>query len=1076
MSPLRFLHQNIQGLNPSKFEFFAKSLREPVAPKFILISETWWPRNDEWEHDPHTVFTSLRTPRRQYGHQNGGLAVLAMPNQKHAFTLLSRSPYHIYFKYETIKLLYLYIPATMSDAKFQEEIQPSLLSCLTDKPDILVGDLNICFNRENNTSGSCPQSRKRLVSEFATNCGLEWIRADNNSAAHKDLNATWDHAFARNDLALRWTYHPTKVASDHGVIDAHVTGYAERVQREAMPPETTRFNIRRLSKERYKTRYVKYFQDNYGGSESLIGEINKFRQAIQGNEFELDGIQEVIDMYDLVITERVWDTAENTIGNYTVNEARLQPDRILEEIDAVKTNVEAQILFKRAQRGAQVPLEPSEPGRNVLDEATQLYQDIWSREQRHTEELPILRFDDPLPFTREVVKKKIQKYPASKAPGFDSIHVALLKHLVDTDFLDDLFGLFALCYQTGITPKTWNEGLTCLLAKDKNSPVVTKTRPISLTRMFRRLFENICHDLWVPEGWAKMHRAQSGCRRGFSTFTQCTINDYLSRHPLIRGDPKRVYTILLDISKAFDSVRHKDVLRKLKERGCPERELSLIYHLFVKDTKTRLIINGIQSGEIELTNGIFQGSVLSPFLFMIWIDDLCEELNGDVVTFDRALFFVDDIALKCVTVHEAIRQLAICENWAIRHGILFNAIKSVVIRPPDDFSEPDLFIHGDRIPVERMANYLGVPSTNAGTQYTELVKRNFKKAIDILRFLEARGRSWPEWAKLQIYKSFVDSQFNYMGPGLDAWIKTQHDPTITLTGLTYDDDGPETREFTIQEASELLLKRALRWIFNRYTDYCNDTLRHMTLLLSPTQKWDLLRTQFYHFQENLHDDNPILEIRDLHRQNFPVFWGAQNYLSRVFERPPIYPAFLQAAQAAQDNGTPIPSIRKFLRLSHIADQRLQAPSTNTLRYVLPVARKGTISKIDKSLSIRDANIRNNVISWRINRFMANHYCPTCNQYFKRSCPTSCGLLHGFQGITEYIWNRYEAEKLILRDEDQDLFRQTHRVNINAAQNYTIIDSLINNGEWNLLEAITKHLAEKIDGERVRRLHVLLRRR
>ena len=423
-----------------------------------------------------------------------------------------------------------------------------------------------------------------------------------------------------------------------------------------------------------------------------------------------------------------------------------------------------------------------------------------------------------------------------------------------------------------------------------------------------------------------------------------------------------------------------------------------------------------------------------------------------------------------------IRQLAICENWAIQHGILFNAIKSVVVRPPDEFSEPDLSIHGQRIPVERMANYLGVPSTHSGTQYAELVKRNFKKAIDILRFLEARGRSWPEWAKLQIYKSFVDAQFNYMGPGLDAWIKTQSDPKITLTGLVDGDDGPETLEFTIQEASELLLKRAHRWIFNRYSNYCNVTLQHMTLLLEPTQKWDLLRTQFYHFQENLHDDNPILEIRDQHRLNYSVFWGDRNYLSRVFARPPIYPAFLQAAQAAHENGTPIPSIRLFLRNAHIAAQRSSSPSTNTLRYVLPVARKGTISKIDKSLSIRDQNIRKNVIAWRINRFMANHYCPTCNQYFKRSCVTSCRLLHGFQGITEYIWNRFQAEKHFLRDEDRSLFRETHRVSINAGENYSVVDSLINNGEWHLFEALTKHLAEKIDGERVRRLHVLLRRR
>ena len=271
------------------------------------------------------------------------------------------------------------------------------------------------------------------------------------------------------------------------------------------------------------------------------------------------------------------------------------------------------------------------------------------------------------------------------------------------------------------------------------------------------------------------------------------------------------------------------------------------------------------------------------------------------------------------------------------------------------------------------------------------------------------------------------------------------------------------------------MKRALRWIFNKYSNYCAATLQHMTLLLSPVEKWDRLRTQFYHFQANRHDDNPILEIRDQHCQNFSVFWGERNYLARVFERPLIYPAFQKAGQDAHENNRPVPSIRTFLRKLLIADQRHRCPSTNTLRYVLPVARKGTLSRMDKSLSIRDGNTRKNVVLWRINRFMANYYCPTCGQYFKRSCVTSCRLLHGFHGITEYIWNRFEAEKLFLRNEDRDLHQETHRVGINAGQNYSIVDSLINNGEWNLFDNLARHLAEKIDGERVRRLHVLLRR-
>ena len=89
-----------------------------------------------------------------------------------------------------------------------------------------------------------------------------------------------------------------------------------------------------------------------------------------------------------------------------------------------------------------------------------------------------------------VIKKFICSYCQTKACGADGIHTKLLAHLVDTRLPDHLSLLFQACCLTGLTPRRWNDTTVYPLPKKANAETIADCRPISLTVMFRRIFEH----------------------------------------------------------------------------------------------------------------------------------------------------------------------------------------------------------------------------------------------------------------------------------------------------------------------------------------------------------------------------------------------------------------------------------------------------------------------------------------------------------------------------------------------------------------------------------------------------------
>ena len=91
------------------------------------------------------------------------------------------------------------------------------------------------------------------------------------------------------------------------------------------------------------------------------------------------------------------------------------------------------------------------------------------------------------------------------------------------------------------------------------------------------------------------------------------------------------------------------------------------------------------SDPIGASNSVRQGSVFSPVLFRVYLDDLLEDLSQSGVgyywghVFAGALCYADDLVLLAPCASALHRMLSICSSYARDHGLLFNPCKTQLI-------------------------------------------------------------------------------------------------------------------------------------------------------------------------------------------------------------------------------------------------------------------------------------------------------------------------------------------------------------------------------------------------------------
>ena len=161
---------------------------------------------------------------------------------------------------------------------------------------------------------------------------------------------------------------------------------------------------------------------------------------------------------------------------------------------------------------------------------------------------------------------------------------------------------------------------------------------------------------------------QHGFLKGKSCVTQ--LLEFLEDITDMRDRGETIDIIYLDFCKAFDKVPHKRLMKKLYNYGIRGNILNWVAD-FLKDRIQRVVVNGEKSDWRRVTSGIPQGSVLGPVLFLIFINDLPDQLDCFIK------LFADDAKLYSIVRSpeqsgNLQRNLVEAGDWALRWNMFFN--------------------------------------------------------------------------------------------------------------------------------------------------------------------------------------------------------------------------------------------------------------------------------------------------------------------------------------------------------------------------------------------------------------------
>jgi endonuclease/exonuclease/phosphatase family metal-dependent hydrolase len=357
-----------------------------------------------------------------------------------------------------------------------------------------------------------------------------------------------------------------------------------------------------------------------------------------------------------------------------------------------------------------------------------------------------------------------------KAPGHDNITNVLIRNFPNSLFKLLVF-LFNSCCSISYFPLSWKVGKVIPIEKPgKDKSVPSNSRPISLLSNLGKMFEKLllfrfvafekAHNIFIP--------TQFGFRNNHSTVHQ--VLRITESAAFCFNKHRSTGMVLLDVEKAFDTVWHNGLLHKLLELKFPLYLIKIISS-YLKDRKSFVSFQGSSSEQYDVNAGVPQGSILAPFLFNIFINDLKKPKNCELAT------YADDTVLFCnfswknldaikrtlesglEKIHDHFKDWKISINSSKTEFIVFTrstTMKTKLIDSPPVYD-------GQILEWKQQVKYLGVildTRLSFKPHIHECVSKA-NKAISTLFCLLKRNSTASVESKLIIYKTYIRPIITY---------------------------------------------------------------------------------------------------------------------------------------------------------------------------------------------------------------------------------------------------------------------------------------------------------------------------
>ena len=357
----------------------------------------------------------------------------------------------------------------------------------------------------------------------------------------------------------------------------------------------------------------------------------------------------------------------------------------------------------------------------------------------------------------------INSFNEKKAAGHEDIPIILIKRskFIIADFLARSYNFYM---QTGIYPNILKIAKVTAVHKGHKSNESNNYRPISVLSPFNKIFETIIFRR-LSKFWDKYKLFtpfQFGFRSGHST--TLAVNQLLESILYQNDQNNLTCAIFIDLSKAFDTVDHQILVQKLEHSGVRGTVKKLI-ESYLTNRKQFVSKENAKSSLLPITVGVPQGSVLGPFLFGVYINDIA---NSSKL---KTLLYADDTVLFMSHKNPQILESSVSTelkqitSWLNDNKLTINLQKTNYMVFGNHKTSLKLKINNDSLNRARNVRYLGIyidDKLNWSRQVEHLVKKlsiSFGVLCKIHKFVLPKTLQ-------TIYYSLVYSHINY---GIINW-------------------------------------------------------------------------------------------------------------------------------------------------------------------------------------------------------------------------------------------------------------------------------------------------------------------
>ena len=238
-------------------------------------------------------------------------------------------------------------------------------------------------------------------------------------------------------------------------------------------------------------------------------------------------------------------------------------------------------------------------------------------------------------------------------------------------------------------------------------------------------------------------------------------------HTTTYSNSTNVYACFLDASKAFDKVNHFHLFKQLLHRGIPVIFVRLLFYWY-RNQKCAVRWGHYVSNDFMVTNGVRQGSVLSPILYNVFIEQLSVlilesgvgcKINGMLL---NHLFYADDSVLLAPTPTSLQKLLNVCEDFSRNQELFFNVEKTKCVmfhcKLFNNVKAPTMILNGDILKFVKEVKYLGMFLVHDSSDMEDMKRQMccfYSRGNTLIR----KFRCCTDTVKTEIFKTFVSNMY-----------------------------------------------------------------------------------------------------------------------------------------------------------------------------------------------------------------------------------------------------------------------------------------------------------------------------